>query len=270
MAFPVLSRPIVFFDLETTGLVIDLDKIIEIGLLKIFPDGKRFGLTQRFDPGIKIPVESFAIHGISNMDLFGQPRFKDKAAELFEIFKDSDLGGFAMRRLDIPMLTKEFKEAGFDFSMEGRRMVDVSIIFREMERRNLSAAYRFYLNKELVGAHGAEADNLATLEVFQAQLDHYPDLPRDIQGLHDFCNRPDPSAVDQEGKLVWRDAEAFFNFGKYKGKSLASVVKNDPGYLDWVRQQDFPKDFVEMCIKAKQGIFPKPAPQPNAAPSSPV
>jgi DNA polymerase-3 subunit epsilon len=134
-----------------------------------------------------------------------------------------------------------------------------------MERRNLSAAYKFYLGKELVGAHGAEADNDAAVEVFEAQLARYAELPRDIQGLHEFCNfcnAIEPSWVDAEGKLIWRDGEAFFNFGKYKCKSLAEVCRTDPGYIDWMVQKgDFPKDLVEICAKARRGVFPKNAPR---------
>lgn len=267
MAFPRLTRPIVFFDLETTGLMVEIDRIIEIGLLKIFPNGERVRLTQRFDPGMKIPAESSAVHGIYNKDLVGQPTFVASAQKLWDIFDGSDLGGFALKRLDIPMLTKEFERAALKFSMENRRVVDASIIFRGMERRTLSAAYKFYLGKELVGAHGAEADNNAALEVFEMQLARYPDLPRDIQGLHEFCNAAEPSWVDAEGKLIWRDGEAFFNFGKYKCKALTEICRNDPGYIDWIVQKgDFPKNLVEICAKARRGVFPSnshalPAPQ---------
>ncbi|MGQ0645303.1 MAG: exodeoxyribonuclease X C-terminal domain-containing protein, partial [Elusimicrobiota bacterium] len=236
--------------------------------LKVSPDGSAFKLTQRFNPGIKIPCESSAIHGILNKDLEGEPKFADFAPKLYSIFENADLGGFALRRLDIPILTKEFESAGLKFSMDGRRVVDASVIFREMERRNLSAAYKFYLGKELVGAHGAEADNDAAYAVFLAQLERYPQLPKDIQGLHDFCNAADPSCVDIEGKLVWRDGEAFFNFGKYRCKSLAEVCRTDPGYIDWIVQQgDFPKDFADICAKARRGVFPHPAPRNGGPPA---
>jgi len=260
LPFP-LARPLVFFDLETTGLMVELDKIIELSALRIAPDGSTTEYTQRFDPGIKIPSESVAIHGITNEALKGEPAFAQKAAEVAKFFEGADLGGFAMRRLDIPMLVKEFEAAGMVFSMEGRRMVDASVIFREMERRNLTAAYKFYVGKDLVGAHGAAADNRAAVEVFLAQMERYDSLPRDVQKLHEFCTAADPSAVDLEGKLVWRDGEAFFNFGKYKCRSLAEVAKTDAGYLDWILQKgNFPKDFSDIIAKAKQGVFPKQSP----------
>ncbi|HRY30682.1 MAG TPA: 3'-5' exonuclease, partial [Elusimicrobiota bacterium] len=203
-----LARPLVFFDLETTGLMQEIDRVIELGLLKLFPDGRRQKLLQRFNPGIKIPAESSAVHGITNKDLEGQPKFFEKAKELFDLFADSDLGGYNIKRFDIPMLTKEFEIAGLNFSMEGRRIVDPSVIFRVREPRSLSAAYKFYVGKELTDAHSAEADNDATFEVFLAQMERYPDLPRDVEGLHALGNAPDPGWVDADGKLVWRDGEA--------------------------------------------------------------
>lgn len=256
---PKLTRPLVFFDLETTGLMIELDRIIEIGLIKFFPSGEPLRLTQRFNPGMKIPAESSAVHGLYNKDLENEPAFAHSAPKLMEIFDGADMGGYALRRLDIPMLTKEFERAGFKFSMEGRLVVDASTIFREMERRNLTAAYKFYLGKDLVGAHGAQADNDAAVAVFEAQLARYADLPKDMQGLHDFCKTMEPSWVDAEGKLVWRDGEAFFNFGKHKCKSLAEVCRSDSGYIDWIVQKgDFHKSLVEICAQARRGVFPKP------------
>lgn len=252
------SKPIVFFDLETTGLFPEVDRVIEIALLKIFPDGKDFRLTQRFDPEIKIPSESTAIHGITNKDLEGQPRFADLAGKLYEIFDGADLGGYALRRLDIPLLTREFERVGHKFSMEGRRIVDVSVIFREKERRDLRSAYQFYCGKELIGAHGAQADNNATYEVFLAQLQKYPDLPRDVEGLHAFCNAPDPASVDPDGKLMWRDGEAVFTFGKHRYRPLAEVARTDGDYLDWIiGKGDFSPEFVEICARARRGIFPR-------------
>lgn len=254
-----LDKPIVFFDLETTGLMIEIDKIIEIGLLKINTDGTQFRLSQRFDPGIKIPIESSAIHGIYNKDLAGLPKFSDHAASLFDIFGDSDLGGYNIKRFDIAVLKKEFESAGYKFYLEGRRIVDASVIFREMEPRTLSAAYKFFVGKELEGAHGAAADIDATYAVFLAQMERYPQLPRDIQGIHEFCSKPNPNWVDFEGRLVWRDGAAFFSFGKYKYRSLEDVSNTDPGYLEWLcRQENFHRDFVHICQNALKGYFPQP------------
>jgi DNA polymerase-3 subunit epsilon len=146
------------------------------------------------------------------------------------------------------------------FSMEGRRIVDASVIFREKERRDLTSAYRFYCKKTLVGAHGAEADNNAAYEVLLAQLDHYPDLPKDVEGLNAFCTRSEPSQVDSDGKLVWRDGNAFFSFGKHRFHSLEQVSREDPDYIDWIiTKADFPRDFIEICRQARRGVFPKKA-----------
>jgi DNA polymerase-3 subunit epsilon len=265
MPLAPLTKPLVFFDLETTGLLMELDRIIEIGLVKFNPDGTTFRLTQRFNPGIRIPVESSAIHGLVNEDLDQEPRFVDLAPRLFEIFTDADLGGFALHRLDIPLLTKEFERAGFAFSMEGRRIVDVSIIFREKERRDLRTAYHFYCGKDLVGAHGAQADNDATYDVLLAQLERYPDLPRDVAGLHAFCRVVEKSHVDPDGKLVWRDGRAFFNFGKHRFQALEEVAKEDRDYLEWVVQKaNFPLEFTHICRAALQGIFPHRVAPPKA------
>ncbi len=261
MPLAPLKRPIVFFDLETTGLWADVDRIIEIALLKLYPDGRTERLTQRFDPGMKIPAESSAIHGMLNADLAGEPTFRDWAPKLFEIYKDADLGGYAMMRLDVPILTKEFERAGFAFSMAGRRIVDASVIFREKERRDLTTAYRFYCGKTLVGAHGAEADNDAAYEVFLAQLERYPDLPRDVEGVNAFCAAPEPAQVDRDGKLVWRDGEAYFGFGKHRYHALEQVTREDPDYIDWIiSKADFPTEFVEICRQARRGAFPKKSP----------
>lgn len=265
MPLAPLKRPIVFFDLETTGLWAEVDRIIEIALLKRYPDGRVERLTQRFDPGIKIPAESSAIHGMTNADLAGQPAFKEWAPRLFDVFRDSDLGGFALMRLDVPILTKEFDRAGFHFSMDGRRIVDASVIFREKERRDLTAAYRFFCGKTLVGAHGAQADNDAAYEVFLAQLERYPDLPKDVEGLNAFCTAGEPSQVDRDGKLVWRDGEAYFGFGKHRYRSLEQVTREDPDYIDWIiTKADFPADFIEICRAARRGVFPKKAARSKA------
>lgn len=258
MPLAPLTRPLVVFDLETTGLLVELDRIIEIGLVKLFPDGHREALVQRFNPFMKIPVESIAVHGMTNEMLKDKPAFREWAPRLFEIFEGSDIGGFALNRLDIPMLTKEFNRAGFVFTMDGRKIADAATIFREKERRDLSAAYRFYCGKELVDAHSAEADANASLEVLLAQLDRYEDLPKDMAGLHTFCTKPGPSQVDVDGRLLWRDGEAYFNFGKHRYHKLADVVKEDPDYIRWVVEKaDFSPDFVEICRQARQGIYPR-------------
>jgi len=257
MPLASLSRPIVFFDLETTGLLVELDRIIEIALIKLHPDGRTERLCQRFNPGIKVPAESVAIHGITDEMLRDQPLFKDWATRLYAFFENSDIGGYAMKRLDIPMLSKEFGRVGLSFTMDDRRMVDASVIYRKKEKRDLSAAYKFYCGKDLVDAHSADADTQATYEVLLAQLDRYADLPKDVDSLHAFCTAPEPSQVDQEGRLVWRDGEAFFNFGKHRYHSLEQVAQEDPNYLEWVVEKaSFSADFVEVCRQARRGLFP--------------
>lgn len=266
MAELKIDRPLVVFDLETTGLLIDLDRIIEIALIKLFPDGRPpLKLEQRFDPGIKIPAESQAIHGIKNSDLVGKPRFADKAGELFDLFNDADLAGFAMKRLDIPMMTKEFERSGYHFSMDGRRVIDASTIYQMKERRNLTSAYKLYCGKDLVNAHSAMADVDATYEVLLGQLDRYPDLPREVAALHQALRAAEPNNVDPEGRLVWRDGEAFFNFGKYRYHSLAEVARNESDYLDWIiHKGEFSRELVEICQAARRGQFPK---RPAAPPA---
>jgi DNA polymerase-3 subunit epsilon len=262
-----LTRPIVFFDLETTGLLVELDRIIEIALIKIHPDGREERLCQRFNPGIKIPMESVAVHGITDDMLRGQPVFKEWASRLHALFEGADLGGFALQRLDIPLLTREFGRVGLPFPMEGRRIVDASLIFRQKERRDLKSAYRFYCGKDLVDAHSAAADTQATYEVFLAQLDRYADLPRDLDGLHDFCAAPEPGHVDREGRFSWRDGEAFFNFGKHRYHSLEQVSQEDPDYINWIIDKaDFSPEVKEICRQARRGFFPRreapPPPKP--------
>jgi DNA polymerase III subunit epsilon len=265
MAELKIDRPLVIYDLETTGLMVDLDRIIEIAVIKLFPDGRpplRF--AQRFDPGIKVPAESTAIHGMTNADLTGQPRFHEKAGEIFDIFNDADIGGFALKRLDIPMMIKEFERSGYHFSMDGRRVVDASTIYQMKERRNLTSAYKLYCGKDLIGAHGAMADTEATYEVLLAQLDRYEDLPREVAALSQFLRTAEPSNVDPEGKLVWRDGEAFFNFGKYRCRSLLEVARTEPDYLDWIVQKgEFSKELIEICQQARRGSFPRRASVPK-------
>lgn len=237
-----LTRPIVFFDLETTGLNIGHDHIVEISLIKIFPDEHRESFTQRVNPGIHIPEEATAVHGISDADVADKPLFKDVARRIADMIQGCDLGGFNSNKFDIPMLAEEFMAVGMtDVDLRRSNFIDVQVIFHKKEQRTLTAAYKFYCDKDLEGAHGAFADTSATVDVFLAQLNRYADLPKDIKGLADFSQMS--RNVDFAGRFVY-DANGVetFNFGKHKGKSVEQVLRTEPSYFDWVMNGDFSRD----------------------------
>ncbi len=237
-----LARPIVFFDLETTGLNIGCDHIVEISLIKVYPDGKRESYTQRLNPGIHIPEEATALHGITDADVADKPMFKDVARNIASIIQGCDLGGFNSNKFDIPMLAEEFLAIGMtDVDLRRSNFIDVQVIFHKKEQRTLTAAYKFYCDKELEGAHGAFADTAATVDVFFAQLERYADLPRDIKGLSEFSQVT--RNVDYAGRFVYdSNGVETFNFGKHKGKSVEQVLKNEPSYYDWMMNGDFSRD----------------------------
>jgi DNA polymerase-3 subunit epsilon len=263
MSFPLaLTRPLIFFDLETTGLDFKYDRIIEIAAHKIHPDGKVEKLHTHINPGIRIPAEISSLTGISNDDVSKAPTFLQKAVEIEKFFASCDLAGYHIGRFDVKVMVEEFKRAGMDFDAEHRLIVDSQAIFHQKEKRDLTAAYKFYCGKDLEGAHSADADTQATFEIFLAQMKRYPDLPSEIDALHVFCKGPQERFVDSEGKFFWRDGEAVFNFGKYKSQTLRAVVQTDSGYLNWVMSPDrqFAQDVIDICYKAMRGVFPtKPA-----------
>lgn len=235
-----LNRPLAFFDLETTGINIASDRIVEISILKIYPpDGSRKeSKTLLVNPTIPIPPEVTAIHGISDLDVADAPTFKDLAKEIAEFFADSDLAGYNCNHFDIPLLAEEFLRAGIDFEMKDRKMVDVQTIFHRKEERTLSAAYRFYCGKELIKAHSAEADIGATHEVLEAQLDKYPDLKNEVDYLHNFTSRS--RRVDFSGRFVYgKNSAVVFNFGKHTGKPAEDVFRREPQYYDWMMRGEF-------------------------------
>lgn len=259
MTFPLpLEKPIIFFDLETTGLDFKYDRIVELGAVKVHPDGRSEKLVRRFNPGMRIPAEVSALIGIKNEDVANEPRFADVASEVELFFRDCDLGGYNIHRFDTKVMIEEFKRAGLDFKLDDRAVLDVQTIFHMKEKRDLSAALKFYCNKELVGAHTAAADALATYDVFLAQLKRYPDLPQKIAELHTFCRGDQDRFVDPECKFFWRDGEAVFNFGRYKSQTLRDVAKKDPNYLEWVLSPDrqFSQAVVDICYRALKGEFP--------------
>jgi len=234
-----LTKPICFFDLETTGINISKDRIVEISILKVHPDGKEDTKTWLVNPEMLIPSEVIAIHGISDADVADKPTFKELSKEIYSMIKDSDLGGFNSNRFDIPLLAEELLRADIDFDMKNSQSVDVQTIFHKMEQRTLSAAYKFYCDKNLDDAHSAEADTKATYEVLKAQLDRYEDLENDTKFLAEFSSRK--KFADFAGFLILnKKDEECFSFGKHKGKRVVDVLDKEPGYFGWLLNADFP------------------------------
>jgi DNA polymerase-3 subunit epsilon len=248
-----LKRPLAFFDLETTGIDPARDKIVEIALVRVDPDGSRRGTTRRVNPERPIPAEATAIHGIGDADVAGAPAFRQLARELLDLLGDADLAGFNVRRFDVPLLDREFKDCALDLALAQRRIVDVMTIFHKKEPRDLSAAVRFFLDREHEGAHGAEADVAASIDVFEAQLRRYQDLPRTVDDLDAWCNPVPRGAVDRDGKFVLREGEIVFAFGKQKGRALSEVARVQRDYLEWILKQDFPEDARLLVAKALKG-----------------
>ena len=248
-----LSRPLVFFDIESTGLSITRDRMIEIAFLKAHPDGRTEFKRFLLNPEIPIPAEVTAIHGITDEDVRFAPKFDQVAGEMFEFLQNTDFAGFNALRFDIPLLSEEFFRVGLDLDMEKRQTVDVQLIFHKMEERNLSAAYRFYCQKELNNAHSAEADIRATFEVFQAQINKYNTLPNTVQGIAEFTGNH--LRVDMEGKLIKGDDGSIkFNFGKHKGRTVADVFRTEPSYYSWMMDGDFPAYTKKIITQIKLNL----------------
>lgn len=234
-----LTRPLCFFDLETTGTNIATDRIIEISILKLYPDGRQERKTWLVNPTIPIPKESEAVHGISNEKVSQSPTFKEIAKEVHAMIKDSDLAGYNSDRFDIPLLAEEMLRCGLDFDLGNRVTVDVQTIFHKMEQRTLSAAYKFYCKKNLDDAHSAAADTEATYEVLKSQLERYPELGSNVKSLSEFTSRK--KMADFAGFIIFNsDGKEVFSFGKYKGREVATVLEQDPGYYGWLMNADFP------------------------------
>jgi DNA polymerase-3 subunit epsilon len=235
-----LNKPICFFDLETTGVNISKDRIVEISVLKVFPNETQESKTWLVNPEMDIPKEVVAIHGISNEKVANEPTFKEIAKDIHNMIKDSDLGGFNSNRFDIPLLAEEMLRADVDFDMKNRVAVDVQTIFHKMEKRTLTAAYKFYCDKDLEGAHSAEADTNATYEVLKAQLERYEDdLENDMKFLAEFSTQR--RFADFAGFISYnKEGEEVFSFGKHKGKKVTEVLNQEPGYFGWLLKADFP------------------------------
>ena len=234
-----LTRPLAFIDLETTGTNVAVDRIVEIAVLRLMPDGSCELRTKRVHPGIPIPPESTAVHRITDEDVRYEPEFWELAGSLATYLGDCDFAGFGVVRFDMKLLEAEFRRAKVPFSMDGRYVVDAMAIFFDREPRNLSAAVRFYCGKDLEDAHAAREDVLASMEVLAAQFDRYEGLPASLPELGAVGARRDPSWIDADGKLVRIGGEAAIGFGKYRGRTLASLRGEDPGYLRWILSSDF-------------------------------
>jgi DNA polymerase-3 subunit epsilon len=235
-----LSRPIACIDLETTGVSITQDRIVEISIVKIHPDGRKEVRTRRVNPEMPIPAEATAVHGISDADVAEEPTFKQLANGIKQFLEQCDLCGFNSNKFDIPILTEEFLRAGLEVNFRDRHLVDVQQIFFKKEPRNLSAAYQFYCGKELTGAHSAEADALATVEILLGQLERYTDLENNVEFLGNYSKGEDFLDYSRRIKLV--NNVPTFNFGKYKDKSVAEVLRKEPQYYDWMMKGDFALD----------------------------
>ncbi len=234
-----LTKPICFFDLETTGTNVAKDRIVEISILKVFPNGNKESKTWLVNPEMEIPAEVIAIHGISNEKVANEPTFKALATTIHDMIKNCDLGGYNSNRFDIPLLAEELLRADIDFDMKNLASVDVQTIFHKMEQRTLTAAYKFYCDKDLEGAHGAAADTNATYEVLKSQLDKYEDLENDMSWLSTYSSRR--KFADFAGFIAFdKKGEEVFAFGKYKGKHVAKVLEEEPGYFGWIQNADFP------------------------------
>tara|TARA_R110001632_G_scaffold39718_2_gene99325 strand:- start:3934 stop:4761 length:828 start_codon:yes stop_codon:yes gene_type:complete len=234
-----LTKPIVFFDLETTGINIGNDRIVEISILKIFPNGNKESKTWLVNPEIEIPAEVSLIHGITNEKVVTEPTFKELAHTINDLIADSDLAGFNSNRFDIPLLAEEFLRVGIDFDMNNKKAIDVQVIFHKKEQRTLSAGYKFYCDKVLEDAHSAEADTNATYEILKAQLDKYDDIENSVDALSEYSTHS--KRADFAGFILFNDKdEEIFSFGKYKGRLVEDVLKENPGYNAWIQNADFP------------------------------
>ena len=249
-----LERPVVFFDLETTGTNILNDRIVELSAVKLMPDGNRVVKTVRVNPTIPIPEEASAVHHIYDEDVADKPTFAAYSKSIAQFFSGCDIAGFNSNRFDVPLLDQEFERAGIDFDFEGVRFIDVQTIFHKKEPRTLVAAYKFYCDKDLTDAHSAEADTKATYEVLKAQLDRYPELQNDIAALAEFSARGE--TADYAGRIVYNEkGQEIFSFGKHKGRVVSEVFQEEPSYYSWMMNGDFPlytkKLITEIRMRAK-------------------
>ena len=254
-----LTKPICFFDLETTGINISKDRIVEISILKVFPNGNKESRTWLVNPDVPIPKEVSDIHGITNEMVINEPKFITIAPKIKEMISNTDLGGFNSNKFDIPLLAEEFLRCNIDFDLENVNCIDVQNIFHKKEKRTLGAAYKFYCDKDLIDAHSSKADTLATFEVLEAQIEKYADLKGDTKFLSEFSQLT--RNVDLLGRFVYNENNiAVFNFGKHKGKSVTEVLQKEPGYYSWMMNGDFPLYTKKVLKELKENMKPTAKP----------
>lgn len=266
MSFIRLDRPLAIFDVESTGLNPRTDRIVELSVVRVLADGgEPETRTWLLNPTVPIPIETIAVHGITDDMVKDCPTFADKADEILAFFRGCDLGGFGIGHLDVPILEEEFARVGQFFNAGARRQFDALRIYHKREPRDLTAALRFFCGETYEEAHGAEADALAALRVLRGEFARYPDLPADPDELDRYLNERDPFALDRDARLRWLDGEVAINFGRKKGEKLRDLAKSDPGFLKWILHADFGRDVKEIVRDALAGKFPQP---PAATPSS--
>ena len=248
-----LTKPIVFFDLETTGVNIATDRVVEIAILKVFPNGNKESKTWLVNPEVEIPAAATAVHKITNEQVVTEPTFKELAPEIDNMIAGCDLAGFNSNRFDIPLLAEELMRAGIDFNMKDRKAIDVQVIFHKKEQRTLGAGYQFYCGKVLEGAHGAEADTNATYEILLAQLEKYDDIENSVEALSAYSSHG--KRADFAGFILRNEeGEPIFSFGKYKGRTVEAVLRENPGYHNWMQQADFPLYTKKVLREIKESM----------------
>jgi len=252
-----LTKPMAVIDLETTGLNKQEDRIVDICVIKILPNGEEVTLKSLINPTMPIPPESTQIHGIKDEDIQGKPTFKEFAEKITNFIENCDLCGYGIK-FDFEILKSEFERVGIVFSKEGRVMLDVKDIYFKLEPRDLSSAYLKYCGKELEDAHRADNDVKATIKVLEAQLNQHDELPREISALKEFCNPKNPSWIDDDGKFAWSDGKSIINFGNHEGKTLEHMSKNEQSYLRWIISKDFSSEVKQIVNEAIDGRFPEP------------
>jgi DNA polymerase-3 subunit epsilon len=253
-----LTRPLVVFDLETTGIDVERDRIVQIGIIRVEPGGERQTWDSLVNPECPIPPQATAVHGITDADVQGAPTFAQLRSEIEDRLDGADLAGFNSIYFDLPLLETELRRVGSRLDLTAAKHLDAMRIFHQMERRDLTAAYKFYCDKDLVGAHGALADAAATLEVLDAQIARYDEVPAEVEALHRFCNPDEGKWVDRTRKFVFDDqGEAVFTFGKLRGQSLKAAAQGDRGYLEWMLNKDFSEEVKGILRDALAGVFPQ-------------
>lgn len=252
----ILQRPLVSFDVETTGLDVQSDRVVEISCVKLHADGRRETLTYRVNPGMPIGPAATAVHGISDADVANAPSFAELAPALLAFFRDCDLTGFNIEQFDLPLLGREFGRAGLTFPDWPVSVIDSWRIFLRNEPRDLSAAYRFYCGGTLEHAHSAEADATAAADILLAQVRKYPNVPRGMQDLHTYCHPSKPDWVDPDGKIVWKDNAAVLSFGKHRNRPLEQLAQQEPDYLKWITTANFSQHVIRIAAAALEGQFP--------------